>query len=157
MDIIEIYTNEVSALLGIDVIFQVDYLNGSLPNWNTLKIGHLFYIKDMNIVKFRLIHDFEGNEIISQFGLIQMPGCCGICISTGVGVCANYRRKGLNKLLNQMRINIAKFLGYGILMCTDVIANTAERKTLEANGWKPIYGFKNPRTNNLLHVTIKEL
>ena len=42
-------------------------------------------------------------------------------------------------------------------MCTDLKSNTPQMKTLDKNGWKHIHEFKNPRTGNILNVTIKEL
>jgi len=60
------------------------------------------------------------------------------------------------KILNDWN-DIAKELGYGILLCTDVSDNIAEVKTLDKNGWKHIYNFRNPRTSNKINISIKEL
>ena len=65
--------------------------------------------------------------------------------------------KGINTILNNFRIAVAEYLDYGLLLCTDVSNNIAEVKTLDKNGWKHIHEFKNPRTGNILNVTIKEL
>lgn len=113
------------------------------------------YIKDFpKGIDFRV---FNKDKTISEFKLLQMPGCCGICISTGTYVNPDFRGKGVNILLNNFRIDIAKHLGYGLLMCTDLKSNTPQMKTLDKNGWKHIHEFKNPRTGNILNVTIKEL
>ena len=148
---IEKYTKQLKVLLSKKVNIQC-YLDNK---WIDLKEHHLTYIKDNNRgIEFKVLNK---DKIISQFKLIQMPGCCGICISTGTYVHPDFRGKGVNILLNNFRIDIAKHLGYGLLMCTDLKSNTPQMKTLDKNGWKHIHEFKNPRTGNILNVTIKEL
>lgn len=94
----------------------------------------------------------SSHQLISWWKMVQMPGCCGILISTGVYVDKDYRNKGINKVLNQFRIQVAKKLGYGILLCTDVKSNIPQQKTLEANGWENLFEFKNPRTKNIVNI-----
>jgi len=148
---IEKYTKQLKRLLSKKVVIQC-YLDNKYVD---LKEHHLIYIKDNpKGIEFKV---FNKDKTISQFKLIQMPGCCGICISTGTYVNPDFRGKGVNSLLNNFRIDIAKDLGYGLLMCTDLKSNTPQMKTLDKNGWKHIYEFKNPRTGNILNVTIKEL
>ena len=149
---IEKYTEKLKELLSQNLIIQCQLYGEYKP----LHIYNLVYIKDLpSGLKFRVIN-VEG-VVISQFKLIQMPGCCGICISTGTYVHSEFRGKGVNSLLNNFRIDIAKHLGYGLLMCTDLKSNISQMKTLDKNGWKHIHEFKNPRTGNILNVTIKEL
>ena len=148
---IEKYTEQLKVLLSKKVNIQC-YLNNKYVD---LKEHHLTYIKDNNRgIEFKVLNK---DNIISQFKLIQMPGCCGICISTGTYVNPEFRGKGVNIILNNFRIDIATYLGYGLLMCTDLKSNTPQMKTLDKNGWKHIHEFKNPRTGNILNVTIKEL
>ena len=129
------------------------YLNNEYVNVN---FYNLTYIKNNNKgLEFKVLDN--NNEIISTFKLIQMIGCCGICVSTNTFVTHKYRNKGVNTILNNFRIDIAKELGYGLLLCTDVSNNTAEVKTLDKNGWKHIYNFENPRTSNKINISIKEL
>ena len=148
---IEKYTKKLKVLLSKKVNIQC-YLNNKYVD---LKEHHLTYIKDNNRgIEFKVLNK---DKIISQFKLIQMSGCCGICISTGTYVNPDFRGKGVNIILNNFRIDIAKHLGYGLLMCTDLKSNTPQMKTLDKNGWKHIHEFKNPRTGNILNITIKEL
>ena len=148
---IEKYTEQLKVLLSKKVNIQC-YLNNKYVD---LKEHHLTYIKDNNRgIEFKVLNK---DKIISQFKLIQMTGCCGICISTGTYVHPDFRGKGVNIILNNFRIDIAKHLGYGLLMCTDLKSNTPQMKTLDKNGWKHIHEFKNPRTGNILNITIKEL
>lgn len=149
---IEKYTKQLKKLLGHDVIIQC-YLDNKYIN---LKEHHLNYIKNNNSgIEFRILN--IESVVVSKFKLIQMSGCCGICISTETYVYPEFRGKGINIILNNFRIDIAKHLGYGLLMCTDLKSNTPQMKTLDKNGWKHIHEFKNPRTGNMLNITIKEL
>ena len=148
---IEKYTKKLKVLLSKKIVIQC-YLDNK---WIDLKEHHLAYIKDNNHgIEFKVLNK---DKIISQFKLIQMTGCCGICISTGTYVYPDFRGKGVNIILNNFRIDIATYLGYGLLMCTDLKSNIPQMKTLDKNGWKHIHEFKNPRTGNILNVTIKEL
>ena len=149
---IEKYTEKLKELLGQDLVIQCQLYGEYKP----LHIYNLVYIKDLpGGLKFRVIN-VEG-VVISRFELAQMLGCCGICISTGTYVHPDFRGKGVNIILNNFRIDIAKCLGYGLLMCTDLKSNTPQMKTLDKNGWKHIHEFENPRTGNILNITIKEL
>ena len=146
------YTEKLKELLSQNLIIQCQLYGEYQP----LHIYNLVYIKDLpSGLKFRVIN-VEG-VVISKFELVQMPGCCGVCISTGTYVNPEFRGKGVNSLLNNFRIDIAKDLGYGLLICTDLKSNTPQMKTLDKNGWKHIHEFKNPRTGNILNITIKEL
>ena len=148
---IEKYTKKLKVLLSKKIVIQC-YLDNK---WIDLKEHHLVYIKDNNRgIEFKVLNK---DKIISQFKLIQIPGCCGICISTGTYVNPDFRGKGVNIILNNFRIDIATYLGYGLLMCTDLKSNIPQMKTLDKNGWKHIHEFKNPRTGNILNITIKEL
>jgi GNAT superfamily N-acetyltransferase len=86
--------------------------------------------------------------IVTRFSLIPMPGCCGIIISTGVYVYPDFRGKGLGTLLNNMRIQMAQDLGYGLIICTDVDSNKPQKRILSKNGWNLVDNFINPRTNH---------
>lgn len=148
---IEKYTKKLRILLSKKIIIQC-YLDNKYVD---LKEHHLVYIKDNpSGIEFKVINK---DKIVSRFKLIQMSGCCGICISTGTYVNPDFRGKGVNVILNNFRIDIAKHLGYGLLMCTDLKSNTPQMKTLDKNDWKHIHEFKNPRTGNILNITIKDL
>ena len=97
------------------------------------------------------------DEIIASFELHPMINCCGICVSTKSNVSQKYRKKGLGTLLNSIRIDIARYNDYSLLLCTDIEINIPQRKILKANGWKDIYSFINKRTNNKVYLTIINL
>lgn len=94
---------------------------------------------------------------IAGFTMLQLPGCCGVAISTRAVVGVPYRKRGLGALLNELRKDIAREAGYTVLMCTDVTRNTPQRKILEKNGWKNVFSFVNRRTGNEVAISVVEL
>lgn len=94
---------------------------------------------------------------VAKFELYPMIHCCGICVSTQAEVRSDMRHKGLGTLLNSMRIDIARYNGYGVLMCTDTEHNVYQRNVLKSNGWKDIYTFINPRTKNTVNISVIHL
>jgi len=92
------------------------------------------------------------NMVYAVWFMKPMPGCCGIVISTGVTVNYAFQKRGLGTILNKLRITIAKDLGYGCMMCTDVTTNIAQSKILDKNGWSKLSSFINPRTNNVVNI-----
>lgn len=146
------YIKQLEDLLKTDIkiFIWLDNKDVELTNHN------LIYIKNNpDGLEFKIVN--IESELVSKFKLIQMIGCCGICVSTKVFVYNNFRNKGVNIILNNFRIDIAKKLGYGILLCTDISSNLAEVKTLNKNSWEHIYNFKNPRTKNNINISIKKL
>jgi|SRR5579871_1207961 len=97
------------------------------------------------------------HEPIAQFTIQQMLGCCGVCISTAARVYAPYTKRGLGTLLNEMRLGMAKRLGYGVMMCTDVSTSLGTKKILAANGWTTVWQFRNPRTGRTVIMSIRDL
>jgi hypothetical protein len=152
-ELLEKYKSKLDLLLNTETQWKTNH--PSRFTYIDLEWQHLSYIKRRdNGLEFRI---FEEKIPIASFSLLEMPGCCGICISTKSYVEYNYRGKGVNLLLNNFRIEVARNLGYGILLCTDVKSNTAQLNTLNKNNWKHIHEFLNPRTGNLLNISIKEL
>jgi hypothetical protein len=96
-------------------------------------------------------------QLIARFSLAQLHGCCGICVSYHSIVYPPFRNIGIGSILNKMRFEIAKSVGYGILMCTDVVANIPQRKILENNGWEEVHMFTNPRTDNRVSIHVINL
>lgn len=94
---------------------------------------------------------------ISSWELVQMIHCCGICVSTSAMIYDKYRGMGLGTLLNKLRIHLAAEAGYGCLMCTDIDSNIPQRKILAKNGWKDVHSFTNPRTGNVIHISLIDL
>lgn len=99
----------------------------------------------------------KGRTKIASFTLVQLPGCCGVQVSTGAWVAPEYRRRGLGTILNELRIYLSRIQGYGCLLCTDLLSNTPQRRLLSKLGWKDIHTFQNPRTTNQIAISVKEL
>lgn len=90
----------------------------------------------------------NGMVDVACFSLCELPGCCGICVSYHAEVFPNFSKKGLGKLTNLLRQQIAYYGGYSVLLCTDVVSNTPQQKILTNNGWTKNLEFTNRRTNN---------
>lgn len=102
---------------------------------------------------FMIIHQ---GKPIATFYLVPMPGCCGIIISTSSYIDAAYRGKGLGTLLNTLRIHMAHYLGYTMVICTDIESNEPQAKILNKNGWQKLLSFVNRRTDNQVNLHSRE-
>ena len=103
------------------------------------------------------LYSLIDNSLIASFVLADMPGCCGISISTQANVYPKFRNRGLGLLLNRVRIDIATQLGYGLLICTSLEMSDPQQKILKHNGWSKLLSFRNPRTNNVVCLHAIEL
>jgi hypothetical protein len=103
------------------------------------------------------VNVMENNQLVTSFRIRQLPGCCGVGVSTGVEVREQYRNKGVSTLMNKFRQEYAKLLSYGVLMCTDVETNIAQQKVLEKNKWKKLHSFRNPKTSNQVAIHLIDL
>lgn len=95
-----------------------------------------------------------GDISVAQWELYQMPHCCGICVSTKAEVNPTYRSRGIGTLLNNLRQDIARMLGYSLLLCTDIDKNTHQTQLLDTNGWRKVHTFVNRRTNNSVSIHV---
>jgi hypothetical protein len=95
--------------------------------------------------------------MLATFTLIAMPGCCGIAISTGAHVNNVIQNMGVGQFLHKLRVKIATDWGYGLLLCTDVDNNEAQKHILAKNQWEHIYNFENPRTDNNINIHVLKL
>lgn len=94
-----------------------------------------------------------GWEAIGKFGIIPFPDCCGICIATKGGISNTlYLNKGIGEIINRLRIQISKRMGYGLMFCTTTKENKFQQKLLEKLGWKEIAACFNKKTDNNITV-----
>jgi hypothetical protein len=115
------------------------------------------YIKgESNLIFFQLT-TVAKNNLISQWYLKEFPGCCGICVSTGVHVSPPQRNKGINKIGIQIRELLALNDNFTVLICTDVKDNYPERLTLNRAGFENVYEFNNKRTGNDVYISLKKI
>ena len=92
-----------------------------------------------------------GDDFIFSFTLCDMIGCCGILIYTLARVTEypkDIRNRGLGTLMSEIAIDIAKTLGYGILIATDATCSNIQQKIFIKQGWQERIKFTNPRTDN---------
>lgn len=101
---------------------------------------------------------YRNIQRICFFTIVQLPGCCGVLISTGAYVSPEFRNLGIGTILNNLRKEIAKkVLGYSLLLCTNRMDNRAQQTILRKNGWEKIHTFKNSRTDNKIAIHVVQL
>lgn len=118
------------------------------------KLGYV-KIENGTYNSYKIVDDKD--NIITSFKLGQLHGCCGVCVSFNTDVSEKFRKKGINKIGNKLRQEIARVCGYTVLLCTDVESNVPQRKTLETEGWQKLFTFVNSRTNNQVNISVKHL
>lgn len=93
---------------------------------------------------------------ISSSTLTQMPGCCGMCVSTGAVVRKDLRGNGIGNIMAELRIAVARKLNYSAMICTDVAKNTPQQSILAKFGYERVFSFVNRRTKNevLTHMRL---
>lgn len=124
-------------------------------NWTlTAEDSGVDWTEKLNLASYVLRLD---KKVIASFKLYPMINCCGIAVSSLASVVPTWQHKGLGTVLNSMRIDIARYAGYGILLCTDDMANTYQRQILAHNGWKDIFQFINPRTTHRVAISVIQL
>lgn len=133
--------------------------NEPAENW----LGLFSVERTLQDYQIRIVPDLLNSQrpphtfTITSFRLSPFPGCCALAISHGMIVANPFRRKGINQIGNVIRQLISKASGYTTLVCTDIITNEAQRRTLSKNGWKDIHTTVNRRTNNTVIISCKDL
>jgi len=120
------------------------------------ELKELNYLKDKNWSLGEYIVKVNNNTI-SSWVLYQMPHCCAFMISCNVVVSTQYRNKKIGTILNRLRQDIGKSLGYSAVICTDIEQNINQRKLLKTNGWKDVYSVINKRTDNKVYLSVIDI
>lgn len=95
---------------------------------------------------------------VAMFSLAMLQGCCGVCVSFHARVTQLYRHSGLGTLLQQMRIDLAREMGYGLMLVTDKhVPGSPQSKILVKNGFTDICQFYNPRSTNKVNISVIKL
>lgn len=89
--------------------------------------------------------------------LVELPGCCGVVVSTGAWVHREYNNRGIGTAMNEMRQERARELGYTVMICTDVVTNVPQQRILDRNGWQKLFQFNNRRTRHDVAMHMVEL
>lgn len=103
-----------------------------------------------------LTQDEERVEI-ACFRLQTMPGCSAIMVSSHERVSIPQRGKGIGRMLQKLRCDIAKRQGCQLIQCTTIEANIRQNKLLLQMGWHTVQSFDNPATGNKVVVWLKTL
>lgn len=149
------------ALINTTIEYKKPYMcvnekapiNFSMGNYNLV-----MFKEEIPLPKYLLKNDIRKKyEVISSWKLYELPHCCAIIVSCDAWVNFEYRKLGIGTILNKLRQDIGKELGYTTMLCTDVINNEAQRQILAKNGWTDIYHLTNKRTKNKLAISVKDL
>lgn len=140
--IVEKYHKEFERLMGVG--YQLIHVDSKTLWSEKLSTG-------------RYVMKNAAGSVAAKFSLVPMINCCGIVVSTQAEVTSGFQGKGLGTLLNSFRIDLARHKGYGVLLCTDVESNEPQRRVLKKNGWKDIFKFVNPRTKNVVCISVINL
>lgn len=149
--ILDTTINRIHLRLNDDKMGENDWRKREIHEIDPHEFESDFYYEH---TLFRVLVD---NEEVTRFRLGQFPGCSHILVSSGVVVNHPYRGKGINKLTNKLRQQIAKNASYKVLMCTVNADNEAELKTLRSNRWKRIHTLVSNNIGDRVFVLIKEL
>jgi hypothetical protein len=112
------------------------------------------WVRDWSDGRYQVMN---GNRLVASWELYRMPHCCGIVVSCRAFVAEEFRHKGLGTVLNNLRQEIGRGLGYSLMMCTDIETNSPQRKLLKTNGWRDLTSFVNARTKNRVLVSCVNL
>jgi len=101
-----------------------------------------------------------GWDAIATFTLLNLYGCCGAALLSGLNVDYEYGGLGIGRILYDSIARFLKECGYGLLVCTDVKIlpddryaedeDFAHQKLLKNINAKEVHLFTNPRTSNLV-------
>lgn len=159
-EVLDKYRKILSGILKCDPENILLYIRKS-GNWSD--VGHFDYDKKTisqhwELGEYRVTQKIGVVEVeISTFKLYQLQHCCAFMVSCNALVREKYRGKRIGTILNQLRQDIGRLLGYSAIICTDIDKNTPQRKLLATNGWKDVYSVLNKRTKNLVHLAVINL
>lgn len=95
--------------------------------------------------------------MLCSFKMKGLPGCCGIIVSYSSHVASEFQKMGIGSILNDLRIFMAKRMGYSVMISTNVVGNKAQERILEKNGWSSLFSFKNKSTGNNVNFSLIDL
>lgn len=157
LEVLDKYRKIIAPILNCnkeDIRFFITN-RGTTPEEQKVEdeIGNLIYEKDNNWALGTYIVKVNGKEV-SRWKLYEMPHCCAFMISCSVSVREEFRNKRIGTILNQLRQDIGRMLGYSSVLCTDIEENINQRKLLKTNGWLDLYSVVNKRTNNRVYLSV---
>lgn len=162
----EYYKKRITEILKSDEWELVDQnekpykMDELKPALASLPLGHLYSIFKLRLKTKNLfggVGSFYYADV-SVWTLSSIPAQCGMLLSSRSCI-YNHNRMGLGTLMNQLRQDIARNLGYTTLLCTNKKEQSEgiNQRLLQKLGWKNVYEFRNDRTKNLISVNIVQL
>lgn len=136
---------------------------------NTILLGNNFKFVKMNVTdtnidntgsKIGRIYNIIGKSpnlgdmCVATFSLYDLPGCCGVLVSTATHVA--FHNKGIGTWLQKVKERLAVGAGYSLLLCTHKYSSSkdnAQTKLMNRAGWKEALTFLNKRTAN--HIVLR--
>ena len=93
----------------------------------------------------------NNKELLYEFNLSEMPGCCGIVISTTCKIHSDYQNKGLNKVLTDLKESMAYRAGFTVMLVTEIThenhrADTSRNVIGLKKNFSLLKTFKNKRS-----------
>ena len=159
-ELLDKYKKIICPILKCDEKDLKFFISGRGDTWETRsiedEIGELEYKKDSNWGLGTYTLKCK-DKIVSHWKLYEMPHCCAYMISCNVEVITAYRNKRIGTILNSLRQDIGRLLGYSALLCTDIEKNIYQRKLLETNGWRDVHNVINKRTQNRVYLSVINL
>lgn len=106
-------------------------------------------------VTFKLsLYNDEDRVVNTNFTLAPLYGCCGVVVSTGSW---NKEPSISSSDFHKIKEQIARHLGYSLMLATTQLRNIPEVIGAGKNDWKFVHTFRNKRTDNDLGLMIKDL
>lgn len=102
----------------------------------------------------------ESNRPKAFFQMIQFPGCCAFCISTGTNINRSWQGKKISYILQEIKADLARSAGYAGIFATIVKGHPAQEKVLPKSGYTLVTeasGRVNPKTHNNISTYFKGL
>lgn len=154
-EILDKYRKIISSILKCESSDIKFYIGNSKEEVGTIDFDKNEVSKNWELGIYKVIQQI-GNvqKVISTWNLYQLQHCCAFMVSCNVKVEESYRGKRIGTILNQLRQDIGRLLGYSSILCTDIEQNVNQRKLLKTNGWKDIHSVVNKRTNNRVYLSV---
>lgn len=150
------YQTILFSLLNTKTV-SIELLNNSTQKWMPICIDYYNKKETEKTWELGSYRVMKGESLIASWKLYQLQHCCAYAVSCNAFVHNEYRNKGVGTLMNNLRQDICRILGYSALLCTDIDKNENQRKLLKTNGWKDIHNLINKRTGNNVYLSVINL
>lgn len=153
-------------ITGLGVEYGVDLVAKAFDNkrkevdLNEAYAKGLEYIGDDSSIYCTLYRrSIPGNKDIEVggFKFTAMPGCCGIVVSHGTYLTPQTRGTGLSNPFRQLKMELAKKLGYTMMIATTRMSDVPAVGNMMKSKYKIVDTFRNKRTLNDIGIGIKKL